>query len=219
MRYFLFVSVVLFSHLACLQAQQVRTFRDTRDMKAYRYVRIGNQEWFAENIRFDIDGGYKFEETVENKILGYYYTCDAAQYICPKGWRLPNEKDWRILIDKVKNDAKMLKSEYLWLKGSAGNNRSGFNAVPAGYLLFDGSLFQGNGSFAKFWISNPKKSLSGKYVHIDQKVNQIQFFETSKDVALPCRCIHNKTKKKIDLKKWFLSLPNLFTKKSDKNKK
>lgn len=75
------------------------TFTDPRDNQDYRIVRIGNQLWFAENMRYDVDGcsfmyGNRFVSYQKN---GYLYCQDALDEICPPGWRIPSMADYRQL--------------------------------------------------------------------------------------------------------------------------
>ena len=96
-----------------------------------------------------------------------------VQGICPTGWHLPNETEWKTLFTAVGSivagsysDAhyhsaagKMLKSTSGWMdyeyegrKNGNGTDAFGFSALPAGQRLFTGD-FSNEGKSAHFWCS------------------------------------------------------------------
>lgn len=101
-------------------------FTDARDQKTYRWVRIGDQVWMAENLRFmPEDGEGVFPPRAvrwtgeEEFPLGMYYSwvgiMDADPYyltwlldaeepqqgLCPSGWHIPSHADWQHLAENV----------------------------------------------------------------------------------------------------------------------
>ncbi len=142
-------------------SQEKGTFKDSRDGKVYRTVKIGNQTWFAENLAFKPKTGkywvYNKDESNVSK-YGYLYGTETAQTICPVGWHLPNQEEWSSLINYLNNDdagIKMKSTTGDWeISDKAGTNESGFNALPAGIYIEDYKKYMDIGMLSYFLSSS-----------------------------------------------------------------
>jgi len=84
--------------LAKLIKEELHIFSDPRDGQMYRTIRIGDHVWFAENLRYECDGSWCYNnERRREEAHGRLYTWEAAQTACPPGWRVPSEEEWRRL--------------------------------------------------------------------------------------------------------------------------
>jgi len=129
----------------------------------FKTVKIGNQVWMAENLNIDIQGSKCYRDDPENcKKYGRLYYYGIAVQACPKGWHLPSDKEWQMLVDFVGADAgKKLKAKEGWDKNGNGTDEYGFAALPGGIGGSDGN-FGYVGGFGIWW-SATESGADGAY--------------------------------------------------------
>ena len=171
-------------------------YRDRRDGQVYRFVKIGDQVWMSENLRYKTDGAYAYQEYGVNeetlvKERGLLYTWDAANRVAPPGWRLPSNEDFQKLYDYIKSHTqtlvgKALKSKKLWNSG-AGTDEFGFNAVPTGMGYKRGS-FQLFEVCTQFWTTDQEDS-KGCYWTLDHYHDDFKMHPQVKTTLFSVRLI------------------------------
>jgi uncharacterized protein (TIGR02145 family) len=132
------------------------------DGEQYPIVTIGNQAWTATNYKGQ--GGRPYDKFNSRPEYGNYYSFEELRNIVlPAGWEIPTMEDFIELaksqgveftgLNAVKQDAiKKLVSQTRWLNIN-GNNKSGFNAYPCGYVIsVDSSPMDGD--ISEFWTSD-----------------------------------------------------------------
>jgi uncharacterized protein (TIGR02145 family) len=137
------------------------TLIDSRDGKRYETVIIGNQTWMAENLNYAVSGSYCYDNSSSNcEKYGRLYNWYLAQKVCPDGWHLPSEAEWKELEETVMIGFKCpyervghyLKSSYDWPDQQKGYDSYGFSGLPAGWKNNDtyGEMYE----FCFFWTSS-----------------------------------------------------------------
>ena len=162
-------------------------FTDSRDGKIYKWVEIGNQTWMAENLSYIPfvsnlnDSGifvYNYEglsveeakKTNEYIQYGCLYDWEIACEVCPDGWHLPSDDEWKELeiylgmnpqdVDDTgwrgSYQGGILKEEGAdhWQSPNYDAiNSSIFSALPAGCGSYDDPYFNGLRVGAYFFSS------------------------------------------------------------------
>jgi len=145
-----------------LPAQVYDTMVDLRDNRTYKIVKIGEQTWLAENLKFIPKGGswcYKGDSTNCDE-FGRLYRWEVAKRACPKGWHLPTDSEWFKLIQFLgggKNAGRKMRSSEGWEKPSQEwNNSSGFSALPGGRGSFTSigiGVYEKKGYVGYWWTA------------------------------------------------------------------
>jgi uncharacterized protein (TIGR02145 family) len=181
---------------------------------------IGNQIWMKENLAVSTfrDGSAIPEIVSSNdwrvagkkrkaassiygndrnslKKFGYlynYYAIVDPRGLCPTGWRLPSNADWKQLENTIgKKAARALKSSTGWPEGKAGTDQFGFSGLPAGFRTQTGAYFLGN-RVAYFWsatVAADDTTTAHMLFDYDDEIFRIQY---DKAMGMSLRCIKQK---------------------------
>ena len=199
------------------------------DGNRYNTVQIGSQCWMKENLRVGTMINSEEEQTDNNIIEKYCYvyyvnycniygglyqwdemmqysTDEGVQGICPEGWHLPTDAEWRTLemslgMTQLQADSvgwrgtdeggklKESSSDY-WLAPNLGaTNSSGFSGLPGGNRSVNGLEYNLT-SAAFFWSSNEHSPGAWiRYLHY----TSAQVYRAGYDKAngFSVRCIMN----------------------------
>jgi uncharacterized protein (TIGR02145 family) len=174
-------------------SKKVDTFVDGRDGQKYRAVRIGGQTWMAENLRFNVDGSWCYENNADScGKYGRLYDWDMAMSACPAGWRLPSRKDWieMVAVAGSSTGGAKLKSESGWKEDGNGTDSYGFAALPGGRRGTDGR-FRSVGKYGYWWTASEYSSGIGNayYRSIDCNYSYVDEDYRDKSVGYSARCV------------------------------
>ena len=153
---------------ASLGTNTVHTLTITDDDEPFATVVIGTQTWSASNVSivpttfnslgadyWNAYAGSNGSGDATNED-GYYYTWDAAQNVCPTGWSLPSDTDWKTLeghlgMSTAQQNVTGWRGTDEGTKLKVGGS-SGFEAKLAGLRNTDGSFYY-RGDSAYLWSS------------------------------------------------------------------
>jgi len=171
------------------------TFVDDRDGSTYRMVKIGDQMWMAENLKYRSTTDYssscyyndysadncnkygrKYSWAMAMSISNFYnenpWESSKANHqgICPTGWHLPSEREWDILVNAVGGNPGAgikLKSTTGWHDDSNGTDEYGFSAL-ASYSGYSGSWWTANQNTYRYMSYQSESLLTNtRYWNID----------------------------------------------------
>jgi uncharacterized protein (TIGR02145 family) len=140
------------------------SIEDPRDGHVYLAVRIGTRRWMEQNLDHKTDSSWCYEFADENcRKYGRLYRWEAATKACPKGWHLPDEKEWNELVaicPEGPRHRSPSESVFDWqrpfkARSWNGTDSCGFGALPAGYRSETGD-FESIGS----WVLFPSRTLA-----------------------------------------------------------
>ncbi|MEO8174856.1 MAG: fibrobacter succinogenes major paralogous domain-containing protein [Sediminibacterium sp.] len=121
---------------------------------------------------------YYDNDTAKGRIFGKLYNWYAVsdpRGLAPKSWRVPSEKDFITMAQYLKVETKKMKSETDWENpGSSiwdgedlsGDNSSGFNAKPGGYVFTSVFLFTNCYEEGHWWTSDAATDYKGNPVFV-----------------------------------------------------
>ncbi len=163
--------------------------------KIYNTIKINNQCWLKENLNIGIiidstqvmqdndviekycirnsedsckkyGGLYQWDEIIN------YSVSNGPRGICPPGWHIPSDSEWKILEGNVDSQYGVgdsewnnvsvrgydvgykLKSKNGWIQDGSGSDSYGFSAVPSGSYDHNFNSFYGWKGFGFWWTSS-----------------------------------------------------------------
>ncbi len=193
-----------------------QVFIDARDGQAYHTVQIGAQCWMADNLNIGVQISCLCNQFDDNLIEKYCYdniaaNCDSLgatyqwgevmnydttsnQGICPAGWHVPSDEEFKILETELGMTSTELENLNAW-RGST----EGDQLKVGGSSGFDGKLSgrRSNGTFslkniqANYWLRNNGNtaSYSRSLLLTDGTIGRFNNVPNSYGYAV--RCIKN----------------------------
>jgi len=174
------------------------TFTDSRDGKTYKWVKIGEQIWMAEDLAYTGDDIRHILSDVEwennsscdgwcyynnsdslGKIYGVLYQWEAAKKACPEGWHLSTFDEWN------ESTTYMMRNGYS-CDGDAESGRMLAKALATdnGWDISDHQYAVGNTDYPKYrnksgFSARPtgKRSDNGSFWNL----GQVGFFWSEKE--------------------------------------
>ena len=183
-----------------------------------KQVKIGNQIWKVENMKAKvfrngdpIDQAKTVDEWVKagaNQspawcyydndpesasrygILYNWYAVNDSRGLAPKGWHIPSNKEWNVLIEFLEGEklaGKKMKNTSGWKENGHGNNESGFEGLPCGARSLD--EFYGVGYGGYWWSSSECHSKDAWLIYLCSYDNNIRSVFNLKYYGYSVRCL------------------------------
>ena len=192
------------------------SFKDSRDGQVYKTVVIGSQTWMAQNLNYETDNSYCYDNQDSNCTkYGRLYTWAAAmdsagvfslngagcgynratcsptipvRGVCPEGWHLPTKTEWDTLFSTVGS----MSTAGRELKSASGwlryaTDAFGFSALPAGDYI--GGYFGSLGEMAEFWSASEGDIDHAYSMVLWSTEDKAALREWPKDFGMSVRCL------------------------------
>jgi uncharacterized protein (TIGR02145 family) len=197
------------------------TFTDERDGKVYKWVKIGEQVWMADNLNYDLNetvgkcynyGTYYDVCDTDGRLYNWatamnlgppcntYNTCESYiqqnhQGVCPDGWHIPTYAEWNTLISTVEEvHGAGTAAQHLLANGTDDYE---FAALLSGFCTSDNSC-NNRGTYGLWWTTNVTTYEHQAFYVMIYKVNISGDILSSIDVSInskvnqySIRCIKN----------------------------
>lgn len=184
-------------------------FTDTRLNEEYKWIKIGDQIWMAENLDFKTrEGSWCLDDDEANcSMYGRLYDWETANHVCPDGWHLPTDEEWKDLerslgmsikeTDKTSfrgsREGGKLKSDEqdTWKAPNKGaTDEYKFEALPGGYRMGSGE-YKGLSQSALFWTATENGRVQAKCRELYYGRSDIYRDNAEKNNGFSVRCIKN----------------------------
>jgi len=204
----------------------------TYEGQVYNTIQIFSQCWLKENLNVGmmIEGSDQMtdNDTIEKycydndpmncSIYGglyqwnemmQYTTQLGAQGICPPGWHLPTDEEWKVLEGAIDSQYRTGDPEWDWwdMRGSDigikiksttgwddnwnGTDTHGFKLMPGGFRYFNDGKFYHAGGHANMWSSNSHTSCYKWYRFVIGYIKESYRNSAPLDDGYSIRCIQN----------------------------
>ncbi|MDD5508326.1 MAG: FISUMP domain-containing protein [Bacteroidales bacterium] len=204
--------------------------------QTYATVQIGDQCWLRENLNVGIkinstQGGYQQQDngTIEKycynndeancAIYGglyewpeamQYVTTESVQGICPAGWHIATDNEWKILEGTVDSQYPVGDPEWdgagwrgydaggnlkeagtsHWFSPNTGaTNSSGFTGLPGGIRSYNSGSFYNLGAYGHFWSSSQYSTIIAWYRSLYYSNASVNRNYSYKDYGFSVRCL------------------------------
>jgi uncharacterized protein (TIGR02145 family) len=172
------------------------TFIDSRDGRTYKWVKIGEQTWMAENLNYGtFKGSWCYDDLSSNcDKYGRLYIWETTKTVCPNGWHLPSNNEWTELTNFLggKSEAsgkmKQTGSSNWYILNESASNSSGFTALPGGGRFNNGS-FNYLGEYASFWSSTELSTKRAWRWSLSCYYSNVRHQYYGKTIGFSVRCV------------------------------
>jgi uncharacterized protein (TIGR02145 family) len=187
----------------------IGTFIDSRDGQTYKWVRIGDQVWMAENLNYKTGNCWCYKNMGINCYkYGRLYDWKTARIVCPSGWHLPTDNEWKILEMYLRisqsesyerhwsygtDEGKKLKNTSDWNSKGNGTDAVGFTALLGGYRSYGGN-FRNLGDDGSWCSATALNSTRVWYRYLSYGYARVYRDYYDKEDGFSVRCVRGEEK-------------------------
>lgn len=187
----------------------------------YKTVKIGNQEWMAENLKttkyndgtaipnvtgddawmFLNSGAYCwYDNQISNKnTYGALYNWYAVKKgkLCPTGWHVPSDAEWTTLITHLSfngyrhTEGKALKAASEWYNNGNGTDKYGFAAFPGGTRNYASGSFNYVGYYGYWWSFTESNTDHVYNLGMSYSYDYVSRSHNDKKLGFSVRCLRD----------------------------
>jgi clan AA aspartic protease (TIGR02281 family) len=188
------------------------------DGNHYSTVIIGNQEWTKSNLNVkhfrngneiqeaktdeDWDNDYEQKipawcyynydptnEKLYGKLYNWYAVIDYRE-LAPKGWHIPSDSEWTILIKYLGGESvagKKMKASHGWEYKGNGTNESNFTGLPGGWRILG---FGSMGNLGGWWSTSEALGFTSWSMYFSMDCyRESEMFGIPQEAGLSVRCL------------------------------
>jgi len=147
---------------------------------SYRTIKIGSLTWLTQNLS-EIPSSGKWWCYGDNELkcgtYGKFYDWDAANNVCPNGWKLPSKDEWEELS--------------IFLEGYPNNilTKAWWNASYEGYRYEDGRWFPAETEQEGYWWTSTPYGNQAYCYKARNGLKQLDKSDEAKSRGLSVRCV------------------------------
>lgn len=149
-------------------------------------ITIGNQIWMSSNMDSVVISSYCYEKDTSNcHKYGRLYDWETALTICPEGFNLPSDEEWKQLIDTV--GGIKIAGQKLITSGV-----SSFEATLGGNFNKELNIFSYINKYGYYWTSTPFNKKVAWFRQFGENQANVNRSTVDKEYFFSVRCIKSK---------------------------
>jgi uncharacterized protein (TIGR02145 family) len=128
--------------------------------------------------------GYLYSED-DSEITSVCNLPDTVQGICPEGWHVPNENEWKTLAEVLDGNPKKILAKGMW-ENTKATDELGMSLLPAGFYS---SRASNDHSIALFWSSTDASHWEAVEFYVSRYEAHVNTNDLRKTAGKSIRCI------------------------------
>jgi len=192
------------------------------DGNVYHTVKIGKQVWMVENLKVtryrngdpiqNVTDDTKWTNLTTGAYCNYnndisksntygrlynWYAVTDSRKITPKGWHIPTEAEWDVLIKHLGGESaaggRMKEAGFFhWVNpNTAATNETGLTALPGGFRDYENGTFSNISDYGYWWSSTEFSSCLAWYRYLYYGSGSVERYGNDKGVGFSVRCVRD----------------------------